>query len=185
VAITNIDSLIYEYDSSDMNYLSKEYKKIRNMLITDESFPISDNKWNRELIAKIDMIINNAPGNNSEFIVYRGIDIKLDNIQNGDILTDVSYMFTSLYKSFAMMFLNNTANCTNNFNKIKKNINGGTLFKIIVPPNIKYYERYHINDMNFNANRSECIFARNTKMKIINIIKNGYDNHDIIETIII
>jgi hypothetical protein len=137
------------------------------------------------LINEFNDFIVKSPVLTKPFVVYRGLDVKLD-VKLGDILRNLGFIFASLDRKSAEFYLQNTANCYQNYGndvgKAIKSLNGKTLFKINIPSGTHFIDSsYYDHSIQYLV--SEIIFSKDITLKVIDII----EEHDtvIIEAVLV
>ena len=168
--ITSTDSFIYSSKYNDI--LDIKVQEINEYLRHNNNIC----KKLNIIIKKISNSIKKSPILNYDFFVYRGINTYL-HVNIGDIIENKGFLYTSLHKTYAKEFMNNTTKCYEkgdlSFKKmILKKHGEGTICKIYVPPGSHYIEK----NINFNYThtlpRSELIFDKGCKLNVISVSNN-------------
>lgn len=138
-------------------------------------FKSTDN--HKEIVcSEFSKVIIQSPTLDTNICVFRGVHGHLDFLVGDTIVSD-RFLYTSLYRSYAELFINDTRKCYQNGKINMQNIiasNVGTLLIIDVPKGSHYYEYFAINDMNtMRQPKSEIIFNKNTSVLVKHIDKSN------------
>ena len=171
--ITSLDSIIYGFTVDT----SLSFWKIIPNIISKEIMNNTLSLKNCLLVEQIKEIISKSPISTFEFNVWRGLPITLD-VKVGETMIHKPFMFTSLHKSTAINFLNDTQNCyiEEKFD-VSKTIqitdpNVRSLMKIRIPEGTHYHE-YPLNNWPLEQSYvySQILFTTNHKLYVNAITK--------------
>ena len=152
----------------NIKYNLKIFKNIQNNInIINKNLRLNIN-YSNDLIIKFNKIITNSASLDYDIILYRGLDIKL-NVNIGDILDNLGFMFASINENTALMYCeNNTSGFYSGNSNIKLDI-PGTLLKILVKKHINFLSNDYPDFCSSSYINNEIIFDSLKKLKIMTI----------------
>jgi hypothetical protein len=149
----------------------------------DESFNTHELKINEHLrnltpcpnfqatINGINTFINHSPVLDHNITVYRGLSEKI-NVNVGDVLDNLGFMYVSLDQSIATYFMNDTSECYMNDTTFTKPAKSSTVFTIQIPPGTHMWDKSYFEDR-CSMIMSQFVLSKDCKLLVTSYEEDG------------